>query len=174
MTAAERDALLVADDGLLLRQVEATFVRTGGPGGQHRNKVSTGVRLAHRASGVEAAATERRSQAENRRVALDRLRAALALELRAPCGDGAAGLPEAVRAVLASKRWPRLSPKAQDYWLVAARVLDALSAEGARVSEAARRLGVSTGSLVKFLGTEPHLWQAALRLRQAAGLGPLR
>lgn len=173
MTADERDALILAPDDLLKREVEAEFTRSGGPGGQHRNKTESGVRLRHRATGVKAEATERRSQHQNRRVAMDRLRAALALEIRGPAVDAAA-LPAAVREVLRSKRWPRLSPSSQDYWRVAARVLDALAAEGGRVSEAASRLAVSTAGVVKFLGTDAHLWQAAQRLRAANELPALR
>ncbi len=59
------------------------FFRATGPGGQHRNKVETGVRLTHLPSGLTVSATERRSQHQNREVALRRLIAALA-ELHKP------------------------------------------------------------------------------------------
>jgi ribosome-associated protein len=61
------------DPEVLSKEVDETFVRTGGPGGQHRNKSETGVRLVHRPSGVVVMATERRSQAQNRSVAMERL-----------------------------------------------------------------------------------------------------
>jgi protein subunit release factor B len=51
----------------------------GGPGGQHRNKTASAVRLAHPPSGLAVTATERRSQAQNRGQALRRLRERLAL-----------------------------------------------------------------------------------------------
>ncbi len=69
-------AFALSDDALLAECDEQFFVASG-PGGQHRNKTETGVRLAHRATGVVVTATERRSQLQNRREALDRLRAAL-------------------------------------------------------------------------------------------------
>ena len=62
----------------LERDSDITFFVAGGPGGQHRNKVASGVRLLHRPSGVVVAATERRSQFANREVAFDRLAARLA------------------------------------------------------------------------------------------------
>jgi protein subunit release factor B len=57
----------------LERDCDISFFVAGGPGGQHRNKVATGVRLVHRPSGVVVTATERRSQAANREMAFARL-----------------------------------------------------------------------------------------------------
>ena len=71
-------------DEALLAQCEATAGRGGGPGGQHRNKVSTLINLTHRPTGQQAHAGERRSQSENKSVALRRLRLALAVHIRTP------------------------------------------------------------------------------------------
>lgn len=57
----------------LERDCDMEFFVAGGPGGQHRNKVETGVRLTHRASGVVVNATERRSQSANREAAFERM-----------------------------------------------------------------------------------------------------
>ena len=57
----------------LARDCDEEFFIAGGPGGQHRNKVESGVRLTHRSTGFVVTATERRSQAANRRVALERM-----------------------------------------------------------------------------------------------------
>lgn len=81
--AAARRALSLADGALLAECREEFFVASG-PGGQRRNKAATGVRLAHRASGVVVTATERRSQARNREAALARLRERLAALAREP------------------------------------------------------------------------------------------
>ena len=61
------------DREALERDSDVSFFVAGGPGGQHRNKVSTGVRLVHRPSGLVITATERRSQSANREVAFSRL-----------------------------------------------------------------------------------------------------
>ena len=71
--ARARAALALPDDALLAG-CEETFFVGGGPGGQHRNKTESGVRLVHRETGVVVTATERRSQAQNRGAALERLR----------------------------------------------------------------------------------------------------
>ncbi len=59
-------------------ECDIEFFVAGGPGGQHRNKTASAVRLRHRPTGLVAVATERRSQHANRAVALERLRAKLA------------------------------------------------------------------------------------------------
>jgi ribosome-associated protein len=69
-------ALALGDEALLRTCEEAFFVGSG-PGGQHRNKTASAVRLLHPATGLQVTATERRSQAQNRTVALLRLRLAL-------------------------------------------------------------------------------------------------
>lgn len=50
------------------------FFVAGGPGGQHRNKTETGVRLHHAPSGTLVTATERRSRTDNLDTAWERLR----------------------------------------------------------------------------------------------------
>ena len=73
----EASAALALDDEALLRACEVSTFVGSGPGGQHRNKTASAVRLVHPPTGVTVTATERRSQAQNRGVALERLRAAL-------------------------------------------------------------------------------------------------
>lgn len=76
LRAEARRALALADEALLAECDESFFVG-GGPGGQHRNKTESGVRLVHRPTGITVTATERRSQLQNRGAALERLRARL-------------------------------------------------------------------------------------------------
>ncbi|KAH9726296.1 hypothetical protein KPL70_008215 [Citrus sinensis] len=56
--------------------------KSSGPGGQHRNKRESAVRLKHVPTGVIAHAAEDRSQHKNRASALLRLRTIFALKVR--------------------------------------------------------------------------------------------
>ena len=61
------------DRETLERLCEVTFFKATGPGGQHRNKRETGVRLHHPPSGVTVTAVERRSQTRNLEAAYERM-----------------------------------------------------------------------------------------------------
>ena len=55
-------------------ELQETFARSGGPGGQNVNKVSTAVTLRHLPTGVSVTVQDSRSQATNRKLARERLR----------------------------------------------------------------------------------------------------
>lgn len=59
------------------KNVEWQFFRCGGNGGQNVNKVETGVRLIHKETGTVITCTEERSQALNRKRALEKLNSEL-------------------------------------------------------------------------------------------------
>ena len=61
-------------DDALLAQCEVQAHRASGPGGQHRNKAETAVRLVHRPTGVTVEGKDERSRTQNLRIALARLR----------------------------------------------------------------------------------------------------
>ena len=168
-----RDTCLTAPDEKLIAECTVETYRASGPGGQHRNKTESAVRLTHRPTGVVVTATERRSQHENRHRALVRLRQAIALEVREAVP--AEGGPDAALAqVLADPGWPRISRRSPLYLVAAAQILDHLEAAAGRASDAADRLGVSTASLVKFLTLDTDLWQGANGIRRRLGQKPLR
>ncbi len=72
------------NDDDLLAQCDVETLKGSGPGGQHKNKTETAVRLLHRPTGIRAQASERRSQGQNMGVALERLRALLTAHFAPP------------------------------------------------------------------------------------------
>ncbi|MFY1593365.1 peptide chain release factor H [Micromonospora sp. WMMD737] len=58
--------------------VDIVACRTGGPGGQHRNKASTAVRATHRPSGIVVVVDTERQFSLNRRLAIQLLRQRIA------------------------------------------------------------------------------------------------
>lgn len=53
--------------------VDMSFFKGSGAGGQHRNKVETGVRLIHKPTGIVVESVSERSQHHNRAIAWERL-----------------------------------------------------------------------------------------------------
>ncbi len=163
-------------DTQLLAQCAVDTYRASGPGGQKRNKTSSAVRLRHPPTGLIVIAEESRSQHENRARALRRLRQALYLKWRDHLS-----LEELVNltshpdygVVREGQGRLRLGRKDPRYWPIVGLILDVLQAFEARVSDAARALGISTGNLIDFLQSDEKVWEQANHLRKHFGLKPL-
>src|SRR6188768_874401 len=123
------DHLIVSDDALIA-QCEVDRYRASGPGGQHRNKTESAVRLRHKLSGVTAIGEDSRSQAENKVHAVRRLRSAIALEVREPVAlEGFA--PSARLAALVAGGTAPLGAKTRqtgEFWAAISELLDLLVA----------------------------------------------
>ena len=155
----------------LLAACDSKRQRRSGPGGQHRNKVETAVILTHRTSQIQGQASERRSQEENRQVALFRLRLNLALGLRSdkqPTGP--------------SKLWQQRCPAKQisirathkDFPILLAEVLDFCQATDGDLKSVSEQLQTTTSQLIRFLKIEPRAFQLLNQVRAENQLHPLK
>jgi len=177
----DRDAELALDDAQLLARCEVHLYRASGPGGQHRNKVTSAVRLHHRDTGLSATATESRSQHENRRSALRRLRQKLTCEVRRPIDPAVLRVPGVVRECLSQPKGSApgapqrvdIGRKDPKFWTVAAFLLDLLECTEGRAGVTSALLKVTTGSLVRVLRHDRHVLAAAQQIRRRHSLPPL-
>lgn len=153
----------------LLREVTERRSRGSGPGGQHRNKTETAVELVHRPTGISAEASERRSQAENRAMALQRLRLRLALLHRSP------GSREPSALWLSRTRGKSLAVAARhdDYPALVAEALDTLQSYNFLMPPAAEALGVTSTQLSRLFRKDAAAWTLLNRQRTSVGLRPL-
>lgn len=160
-TPSRTEFLDMEDDALLRRCRQETY-RASGPGGQHRNKTDSAVRLSLLDGTVTATCSDHRSQHRNRAEALRRLRIVLAIDLREPVkGDTWDG------------PW-KLGRKDRRYAAFLAHVLDVLAQHDWAVGLAAEGLGTTTGKLIRTLSRDPQAWNAINQERAKLGRVNLR
>lgn len=171
-----RDGYLLASDDALIAQSEVDRYRASGPGGQHRNKTESAVRLRHKATGVSAIGEDSRSQSENKLHAVRRLRAAIALEVREPVRvEGY--VPSARLAAFVAAGTPPLGAKTRltgTYWAAIGELLDLLVAGNLEIAATAQRLGITTGALSKLLLHDDQVARVVNDARRAKQMRPLR
>ncbi|MCE3215902.1 hypothetical protein HAX54_004053 [Datura stramonium] len=175
-----RDYLLMSDEELM-RQCEMSTFKASGPGGQHRNKRESAVRLKHNPTGIVAQAVEDRSQHMNRASALSRLRVLLALKVRNNIDLDTYTPPQELLQILpakstirVSKCGPQIGPNNPKFALGMQALLDLLFAVEGSVSDAAKKLGLSTGALSRLLLSDDNLRMAVNEFRKSKGIKPLK
>jgi hypothetical protein len=159
----------------LAAECDFRATRRSGPGGQNRNKVETAVILTHRPTGITAEASEQRTQGENRREALFRLRLSLALSIRRQAGV------QGLSSYRPSDLWQSqcrggrivINPEHDDFPALLAEALDVLAATDNDPRQAALALDCSPSQLIKLLKREPRGLGLVNDHRRRAGLHPL-
>ncbi len=171
MVASPHPATLGEED--LLKHVTLSFGRSSGPGGQHRNRKATACTMTHTPTGVSGEATERRRQSENRRLALHRLRRALAVELRteAPSNGRA---PSSLWLERRNGNALAVNPKHEDYPALLCEALDVVHGTDHDLAAAAEMLGVSRTQLTRLIADSRPAFSWLNEQRRARDLGVLK
>ncbi|KAL2488419.1 Class I peptide chain release factor [Forsythia ovata] len=179
-TSGGREYLMMTDEQLM-SQCEMDTFKSSGPGGQHRNKRETAVRLKHLPTGIIAQAAEDRSQHKNRASALARLRTLLALKVRNTVDIDAYIPPLELVQILPAKstirgsyQGPQIGPNNTKFVMGMQALLDLIFAVEGSVSDAAKKLGLSTGALSRLILSDDSLRMAVNELRATKGMKPLK
>ena len=159
-------------DEALLNECTVRRGRASGPGGQHRNKVETAVEIVHDPTGIVAAGTERRSQQDNHREALKRLRLRLAAEIRTVASADVH--PSELWTSRCRNQRIRCSDHHADFPVLLAEAMNAVHAKDYDVRKAAAALGCSTTQLVRFVGRISEALRQINDQRAKRGLKPLK
>lgn len=165
--------------GDLLAECEVVRQRRSGPGGQHRNKVETAIRIRHLPTGIEAMASESRRQEVNRQRAIQRLRVLLAVRHRRTAAFQALDavayqVPAVVAGRIRSGKLP-VNGEHADFPAILAELLD-LTVVWARgdVARVGVVLEVSPSQIVKILKQVPEALREVNDVRRVQGLHALR
>ncbi|CAL9217225.1 unnamed protein product [Arabidopsis halleri] len=167
-------------DDELMKQCRLETFRVSGPGGQHRNKRDSAVRLKHLPTGIVAQAVEDRSQHKNRASALNRLRTLLAIKVRNKVDLDAYAPPPELLQILPPKSTIRTSsgsqigPNNPKFVPGMQALLDVISASDGSIADSAKLLGLSTGGLSRLILSHDGLRMAVNSMRASKGIKPLK
>ena len=159
MTADERNAMLTAEDDVLIRDCELIMQKGTGNGGQKINKTSSAVRLRHRPTGIAVSANEERSQSRNRHIALRKLRYEIALSIHVP-----ASAPFELMPSPSPANHARLI-----LWTAA--LFDRLAATEYDLAKTAVLCGASVSRLERVMRKYPQLWRRFSEAKNQKGNG---
>lgn len=159
------------DQELLLKDCQIQHVRRSGPGGQHRNKVETGVVIKHLPTNILGEASEKRQQGRNRSVALFRLRINLAVQYR--MGE----IPESASSLWLRRLYNgtiKVNSEHDDFPALLAQAIDTIAYYQFDIKPASQYLKCSSSQLIKFFKKEPRAFSLLNQKREELGLHSLK
>ncbi len=156
---------------ILLKECQIQHVRRSGPGGQHRNKVETGVVIKHLPTGIMGEASEKRQQGRNRSVALFRLRVNLAVEYRITDHPETPSLLWQGRL---KNGTIKVNSEHDEFPALLAEAVDAVTHFHFDIKPTSEYLRCSSSQLVKFFKKEARAFALINQRRQLAGLHILK
>ena len=162
--------LVELSDEKLLEQCGVKRTRGSGPGGQHRNKVETAIVITHLETGITGEASEKRSQDENKIVAIKRLRQNLAIQIRSRRNEK---LGKVAFKRIQSKKIS-VNTNHADFPILLAEALDRLYENEFDISSAAETLRCTNSQLLKFLKQLPAAFEYFNEQRKIRELPRLR
>lgn len=155
-----RDEFLLMGDDEFLKHCRVSVFIGSGPGGQHRNRNYTAVRIIFNPiPELSAEDCTSRSQKQNIASALQKLRLKIALAWRKKAPDCA--------------EFVHLNENNPLYPLKLAELLDMICCCNLDHKQAACRMGISNSKLLKELAREPEVWQNFQLARAENGLSAL-
>lgn len=160
-----RNDLILLTPEELLKHCTVQAFQGSGPGGQHRNKTATGVRLRLDSLNLEILCCEDRSAHVNRLLALKRMALAIALSQRESSLEPRIPFPG---------QKGRLSPENPKFPLFLAQVFDALEQSQGDLKPVADLWNLSPTALTRILFQEKSVLAAVQALRGRFGKGALR
>jgi len=156
----DRNQWLAVADTTLLQDCKLTEFQSSGPGGQKRNRKYSSVRITHLPSGLAVTAVKSRSQNENKRSAMKKLRRLIAMEIRCDVSP----VVDTFNVNMRNKTYP----------LLLALLFDTLHRYNFSISDTGKAIGLSTGRLVKLLVKNTDAWQKINMERQKRNLPVLK
>jgi hypothetical protein len=166
----QRSFVLKLSDAELLKLCKVSAYKGSGPGGQHRNKTSSGVslelRIENRESRINlnAYSCDDRSSHVNKLLALKKLRLKIALQIREEHAEQAPfDFPGSSGKIsLDNKLYPEFI----------ADILDRINAANGDLGEAAKMWGLSKSALNKIILQDKKVLEAFQKIRSAASPMP--
>jgi hypothetical protein len=150
--------VLNLSDAELLKECEISAYKGSGPGGQHRNKTNSGVKL--KAHGIEVYSCDDRSAYINKLLALKKLRLKIALQIRQ---EPALQTPFPFPGTSG-----KISQSNELYPQFIADILDRINFCKGDLAEAAKMWGLSKSALNKIILQDKKVLEAFQKIRSAA------